>query len=177
MEAPKKIVVIGPESTGKSTISQQLADHYATCWCPEFARAYLLKNGKSYDYQDLLHIAKGQVELEENYQTKAKNGLYIIDTNLYVVKVWCEVAFGQCHKWILDEIARRPYDLYLLCKTDLPWTADELREYPDPVFREQLYKMYRDLLINDGTEWAEISGKENERLQTAIRAIDHFLAG
>ncbi len=168
----KKIVIIGPESTGKSTLCEQLAAHYKTIWCPEFAREYLLQNGMDYTYDDLLKIAMGQLELEDALLSEAKNDLYFIDTNMYVMKVWCEVAFEACHTWILKQIAERQYDLYFLCNIDLPWVPDELREYPDLVFRKKLYKMYKDLLVNSGSEWVEISGSHAERLGAAISAID-----
>ncbi len=70
-----KIIVIGPESTGKSTLCQQLADHYKTCWCPEFAREYLAANGMDYSFADLLNIARGQATLEYTLLSKAKNDL------------------------------------------------------------------------------------------------------
>ncbi len=168
----KKIVIIGPESTGKSTLTQQLAAHYNTAWCPEFAREYLLENGIDYSFEDLLNIARGQLQLEDNILTTAKNKLYFIDTDMYVMKVWCEVAFNNCHTWILKQIAARNYDLILLCNTDLPWVKDELREYPDLHSRERLYKMYKDLLINQKTKWAEISGSYVERLQLAITIVN-----
>ena len=170
----RKIVIIGPESTGKSTLSTQLAAHYHTVWCPEYARDYLLKHGKEYTYDDLLTIAKGQLSLEEELSKKA-NQYYFIDTNMYVMKVWCEVVYNNCHRWILNQIATRQYDLYLLCDVDLPWVQDELREYPDLHRRRQLFKMYKDLLIHDGTPWITISGSEGQRLQIAIQQIDaHF---
>ena len=168
----KKIVVLGPESTGKSTLCAQLAEHYNTNWCPEFAREYLMENGKEYTYADLLNIAHGQLDLEDTLLTQARNNLYFIDTDMYVMKVWCEVAFEQCHTWILRQIARRKYDLLLLCQTDLPWIQDELREYPDQAMRNRLFKMYKDILINSGMPWAEISGVDTERLQMAIGIID-----
>jgi NadR type nicotinamide-nucleotide adenylyltransferase len=168
----KTIVVIGPESTGKSTLCEQLAEHYSTSWCPEFAREYLLENGMDYSYDDLLNIAHGQLRLESALGKKAKNDLYFIDTDMYVMKVWCEVVFENCHSWILKQIASRQYDLYLLCNTDLPWVKDDLREYPDIAVRESLFKMYKDLLINSGTRWAEIAGTDTERLQTAVSVID-----
>lgn len=171
----KKIVIIGPESTGKSTLCHQLAQHYQTVWCPEFAREYLLREGLKYTYDDLLKIAKGQLALEEKILKEANNGLYFIDTNQYVMKVWCEMAFGKCHDWILKQAAFMKYDYYLLCNTDLAWEEDELREYPDLEFREILFKMYKDLLINNGTPWAIISGQQNERLQMAVGYIDEFL--
>lgn len=174
LSKPKTIVVIGPESTGKSTLCEQLAEHYGTVWCPEFAREYLLQNGKEYTFEDLLNIAHGQLELEDVMRQGAKD-YYFIDTDMYVMKVWCEVAFQQCHTWILKQIARRQYDLYLLCNVDLPWQQDELREYPDHPFRAKLHKMYKDILVNSGSPWAEISGADTERLQMAVSIVDTVL--
>ena len=168
----KKIVIIGPESTGKSVLSEQLAEHYQTTWCPEFARGYLMQLEKPYSYQDLLTIAKGQLHLEDYMLTKATNGYYFIDSDMYVMKVWCEVAFEQCHTWILKQIAQRKYDMHLLCDVDLPWIKDELREYPDLDFRKKLFKMYKDILVNSGSRWSVISGIDSVRLQTAIDTLD-----
>ena len=107
----KKVVIIGPESTGKSTLCSQLADYYNTSWVPEYAREYLLQHGTNYSYDDLLTIAKGQLALEESYIEKAIDSkLLFIDTDQYVMKVWCEFVFGKCHSWILDQITKRKYD-------------------------------------------------------------------
>lgn len=173
-----KIVVTGPESTGKSTLCKQLAQYYNTSWCPEFAREYLLKHGTNYTYDDLLTIAKGQVALEDELvQSAIGNGqrTIFIDTDLYVIKVWSEFVFGKCHPWILEQIVQRKYDLYLLCKTDLPWVKDELREYPDPAVREKLFLIYKDIMINQSTPWVEISGDYKERLRKSIRATDQLI--
>jgi len=168
----KQIVIIGPESTGKSTLAAQLADYYKTVWCPEFAREYLREKGTDYTYDDLLNIATGQITLEDSMLQQATNGHYIIDTDMYVMKVWCEVAFNNCHNWILKQIASRRYSLHLLCDVDLPWVPDGLREYPDLQTRQRLFKMYKDILVNDGTRWAIISGTREQRLQTAISIIN-----
>ncbi|MGI8581695.1 MAG: AAA family ATPase [Chitinophagaceae bacterium] len=182
----KKIVVVGPESTGKSTLCLQLAEHYQTLWCPEYAREYLEKHGRDYNYDDLLTIAKGQVDLEEamsyellalsktrqNSKLKANSSKLFIDTDMYVMKVWCEFAFGKCHSWILNQIATRKYDLYLLCNVDLPWIEDNLREYPNKETRNKLYFFYKDIMVNQSVPWIDISGNYEERLQTAINAVD-----
>lgn len=182
----KKIVIIGPESTGKSTLCAQLAAHYETSWCPEFAREFLHTNGTNYDYEDLLRIAKGQLALEDEYTARLEQqseplleaGGHIpllIDTDMYVMKVWCEFVFNKCHRFILEQISQRNYDLYLLCNTDLPWEKDELREYPDPHTRHKLFQIYQDTLINQAVPWATISGLGDARLESAIRTVDSIL--
>jgi len=194
----KKIVIIGPESTGKSTLCEQLAAHYNTLWCPEYAREYLLKNGTDYSFDDLLTIAKGQLALEEEYASRvrgqesgvevpgsalltsdsplcAPHSLLFIDTDMYVMKVWCEFVFGNCHRFILDQIVERRYDLYLLCNVDLPWVKDELREYPDLENRLKLYHIYKDIMINQSTPWVDISGNYEQRLEKAKLAVDKLV--
>lgn len=176
----KKVVVIGPESTGKSTLCEQLAAHYTTAWVPEYAREYLLKYGARYQYDDLLTIAKGQVASEEKHlssikTTKKAPPLLFIDTDQYVMKVWCEYVFGQCHSWILDQIVQREYDLYLLCDTDLPWVKDELREYPDLESRRELYHIYKDIMLNQSVPWINISGDYEQRFQKAVKAVNEML--
>ena len=192
-----KVAVIGPESTGKSTLCELLAQHYNTLWCPEFAREFLLTHGTDYTYDDLLYIAKGQLAMEDEYTQSLvgssefgvnssvqgsepgtlNSKLLFIDTEMYVMKVWCEFVFGKCHRWVLDQIIERKYDLYLLCNTDLPWVKDELREYPDLKTRDQLYHIYKDIMINQSTPWVDISGDHDERLRKAIKAVDQLMAG
>lgn len=188
MSVVRRIVVTGPESTGKSTLCQQLAKHYNTVWCPEFAREYLNVHGTRYNFNDLLAIAKGQVALEAstiNAFTRAKGvGTvpfsqpaipYFIDTDLYVMKVWCEYVFNKCHNYILEQLAERKYDLYLLCDIDLAWAEDPQREYPDEKPRQELYNMYKDILVNQNIPWVNIQGNYEERLAKAIAAVDALL--
>ncbi len=173
----KKIVIIGPESTGKSTLCEQLATHYKTIWVKEYAREYLLKNGTDYTFENLLTIAKGQLLQEDTGLTKLSTinhqpSTVFFDTDMYVMKVWCEFVFGKCHHWILNRIVERKYDLYLLCNIDLPWVKDELREYPDLVTREKLYHHYKDIMVNQNVPWVDISGGYEERLEKAIAAVE-----
>jgi nicotinamide riboside kinase len=198
MKEIKKIVVVGPESTGKSTLCEKLAAHYNTIWVREYAREYLLANGTDYTFENLLDVAKGQLAGEEKGIEEA-NRLFVsaktemanttathspltihhsplfIDTDMYVMKVWCEFVFDKIHPWILNQVVERKYDLYLLCNVDAPWVRDELREYPDLVIREKLYHHYRDIMINQQEPWVDISGNYDERLQKAIAAIDKLL--
>lgn len=196
----RKIVIVGPESTGKSTLCEELAQEFHTEWCPEFARFFLLENGTQYTFDQLLEIARGQLALEEEYTRKieqkwswsAQENCWInshdlitsiqpptlfIDTDMYVMKVWCEYVFGRCHPFILEQIAKRKYDGYLLCSPDLPWVKDELREYPDDKNRIELFHLYKDLLLNQTTPWAIISGNDEQRLLSAIHAVNNMLPG
>ncbi|HMG66072.1 MAG TPA: AAA family ATPase [Chitinophagaceae bacterium] len=193
----KKIVVLGPESTGKSTLCEQLASHYNTMWCPEYAREYLLNYGNKYTYEDLLVIAKGQIQSEENYARIAEDRLkqefherdteagtepetrnpklLFIDTDMHVMKVWSEFVYGKCHQFILDQLANRKYDLFLLCNIDLPWVQDELREYPDLKTRQILYGIYKELMMGQSVPWTEISGDYGNRLTKAIETIEALI--
>jgi nicotinamide riboside kinase len=191
----KKIVVIGPESTGKSSLCEALAQHFNTVWSPEFAREYLLTHGTDYDFDDLLTIAKGQLALEDEYALSVSTSfvqsaaeepgsgperstrrapLLFIDTDMYVIKVWEEFVFGKSHSWVIDRIVERKYDLYLLCNVDLPWVKDKLREYPDLATREKLYHIYKDIMINQSVPWVDISGDYDARLAKAIAAVEQL---
>jgi NadR type nicotinamide-nucleotide adenylyltransferase len=188
----KKIVAIGPESTGKSTLCEMLARHYRTAWVPEYAREYLLKHGMDYRFEDLTAIARGQLAAEDGYALSLLNNadfapnlsddldkkLLFIDTDMYVMKVWGEYVFERCPPFVLDQIVQREYDLYLLCNVDLPWVKDALREYPDLETREKLYYIYKDIMVNQSAPWVEISGGSRERLTTAIAAVErHIVKG
>ena len=170
MKSVKKIVVLGPESTGKSTLCAELAKHYNTSWCPEYARQFLNENGTKYSYEDLLTIAKGQLAGEDAHVENASD-LLIIDTDMYVMKVWCEYVFNNCHPFILEQINSRKYDAYLLCDIDLPWTADEMREYPNEEPRRELFTIYKELLINQNTPWGIVRGTGGARTQNAVALI------
>ncbi len=181
----KKIVVIGPESTGKTVLCEKLAAHFNTRWVPEYARGFLLTNGPAYTFEQLTEIACGQVAAEENTclellkepfsPISGKPRPVFIDTDLYVMKVWSEFVFNKCDNLILRGIASRNFDLYLLCDTDLPWVKDALREYPDLENRRKLYHYYKDAMVNQSAPWVEINGNEEERFGKALEAVNALL--
>lgn len=166
----KKIVVTGPESTGKSTLSAALAEELNTVWVPEYARGYLEKLGRDYNKQDLSTIAKGQLAAEDKLEHEA-NKFLICDTDLQVIKVWSNAKYGTCDKEILEGIATRPYDLYLLTYIDTTWEDDPLREHPAPEERLYFYNLYRDIVQNSGIPWVDIRGSHEERLKLSLDAI------
>ena len=175
----KKIVITGPESTGKTTLANALAEHYNSIVIPEYAREFLDSNSLSYTYDDLLTIAKEQVRVEDALISRLETipGVHIpvfLDTDLIVLKIWCEKRFNNCHTWILNQLASRSSDLYLLCDTDLPWEFDPQREAEDSPERELLMRHYKEALISQRSPWALVSGTDG-RITNAIRIIDQFI--
>ncbi len=167
-----KIAITGPESTGKSTLSQQLADHYQGLWVPEFARTYIAALERPYTLQDLEAIARGQVDLE--ITTMAQNPhLLIADTDLLVIKIWSEHAFGQSPGWVQQKLKQQDYNLYLLMGVDLPWEPDPQREHPH--LRQYFYDWYKRELEALQVPFMEISGQQEDRLAQAIKHVDALL--
>lgn len=169
----KKVAVTGPESTGKSMLSEQLASHYQTCRAPEFAREYLDRHGPAYEEKDILLIARGQLHNEREAEKKAAGYLFC-DTELIVTKIWSEVRYKRCDPWILRKINEHTYDLFLLCDIDLPWESDPLREHPG--MREELFELYRRELISRKLPFFIVRGFGNDRLTNAIRLIEKYFS-
>lgn len=171
MQTPKRILILGPESTGKSTLAEDLANYFGEPWVPEFAREYLEKIDRPYQFEDLVEIGKGQVLLEDELAGKAKKFLFC-DTDLRVIHIWSEHRFGKTDNWVLEEIQRRTYDLILLTDTDLPWEPDPLREYPELEMRQYFFEKYLSLAEQSGIHFLTISGDREKRLKTAVEAVD-----
>ncbi|RZK33979.1 MAG: ATPase [Hymenobacter sp.] len=171
----RRISVTGPESAGKSTLAAELAAHYGTVFVPEYARAYLEANGPRYTLLDLAAIAQGQLAAEDAAAHQAA-GLLLCDTDLLVIKIWAENAFGTCPAWVLADLEKPRYALTLLLAPDLPWAPDPLREHPDPAQRWHFYNLYRAELVSRGWPFAEISGPPAERRAQAVATIEARLS-
>ena len=171
-EKVKKVAVIGPECTGKSVLSASIAARFETVWVPEFAREYLEALRRPYEESDLLTIAHGQLNLEDELEPKAHN-LLVCDTNLYVIKVWSEFRYGRVDEEILSLIRKRHYDLYLLTNVDIPWVHDPQREHPHK--RKELYDLYLQEMKNQPVPFVEIKGEGEERTRLAVEAVSKIL--
>lgn len=172
-----KVVLYGPESTGKTTLAKQLAEHYNTHWVPEFMREYLQKKWdnekKLVEKEDLIPIAKGQLKWEKEASQQVEN-LLICDTNLLELKVYSEYYYdGFCPPEIKNEATKDNYSIYLLTYIDTPWEADDLRDRPEN--REEMFRIFEAELKKQGFPYKILKGNENERFNKAVEIIDALL--
>ena len=172
-----KVVLFGPESTGKTTLSMQLARHYNSVWVPEYAREYLQdkwnNERKTCEPEDLLPIAIGQMDLENKLSQKT-DSILICDTDLLETKVYSQACYlGYCDPILEKYALKNTYDLYFLTYIDTPWEADDLRDKPDQ--REAMFKVFERALIDNNRPYVLLKGNKKERLETAVKYIDKLL--
>ena len=166
----KKIVIIGPESTGKTTLTKALAKHFECDYVEEYARKFIEKLDRPYQQKDILTIAKKQIELED--KIKSKKPYLFLDTNLIVCKIWSQYKYSNCHSWILEQIKNREYDHYLLCDIDIDWEEDSQREHPNN--RKELFEIYKKELSEFEKSFSIVSGLEKNRLHNAISKLSYL---
>lgn len=169
--SPVRIAVTGPESSGKSVLTQALAAHFHTSYAPEFAREYLSSSGGAYDVHDLDRICRGQIRNEERAIQSAAR-LCFFDTDMLVIKIWSQFRFGTVSERIRRAVEERTYHFRLLCKPDLPWTPDPFRESPDPAERMELFAMYRRELDEAKADYFIVEGQGENRLNTTLKFLE-----
>jgi len=161
-----KIIITGPESSGKTTLCKALSKHFNISFAKEFARHYINSLERGYTQNDLVSIAKGQLECEFNYD--------LLDTDLITIKIWSEYKYGSCDKWILTQIEKQKSEkrFYLLCKPDIPWQTDNQRENPND--REALFEIYKQELENLGHTYFVVEG--GDRTENSISKISPLIS-
>jgi NadR type nicotinamide-nucleotide adenylyltransferase len=172
-----KVVLFGPESTGKTTLAKMLAEHYKTVWVPEFARDYLQEKFDRTqiicEYSDLLPIAQGQMQLENELAVTA-NRVLVCDTDLLETMVYSQQYYDGKVDPLLEKYAQlNTYDLYLLTDIDVPWELDDLRDRPHK--REEMFRAFEKALIDFDRHYILLSGSKEQRMEKAIIHIDKLL--
>lgn len=164
----KKVAIVGPESSGKTSLAKALAERLEAAWVPEFAREYLENLDRDYAENDLVAIAEGQLELERLYSRKSDKFL-ICDTNILVILIWSQDKFG-CISPVLYKLWNPDfYHIHLLVKPDIPWEPDPLRE--DAHRRNEIFTMYASFLEDAGIRYEVVDGLGEKRLENALKSI------
>lgn len=201
----RKIAIVGPESSGKTTLCEALAAYYDAPMTTEIARGYLAEQDGKYDEQDLRIIAGVQhdveiVEMERGWQAHQENfphiaagydpfasgdevqplvypemPLFLCDTDMITIRIWSQDKFGHVHPEIVDLVRRTEYDYWMLCRPDIPWEPDPLRENPHD--RDRLFDVYEQTLRELGRPFIVIEGNHKERMRKATAFIDVFIDG
>lgn len=164
-----RIGVTGPESSGKTTLSQSLADHYNIPFIPEAARAYLEKTNGKYEQFDLDEIAKTQL----NKLLASKQHITICDSDFSVMEIWSNYKYGTVSELISELVNKDLFDLHILCTPDIPWEADQLRENPDT--RDQLFELYKASLEVHNKNFIIVSGAHKDRLKKCLKTLGLLL--
>ena len=167
-----KIAIIGPESTGKSELAKALAEHFQAPWVEEYAREYVEKLNREYNFPDISNIATKQIEQELFYENGCAGNVACVffDTDLIITKVWFEYCYKQVPAFVTERLEEGFFDFYLLCTPDLPWEADAVREHGHD--RDFFFDWYKREIEHLKKPYALVSGKGGERLQNAIEAIE-----
>ncbi len=173
-----KIGIIGPESTAKSTLSQQLAKHFGGVYIPEYARTYIENLSHPYTYQDVENIAQHQIQQLNtskllNIQNSKPSNLFFYDTELIITKVWFLHKYNRCPDFLLEALKQNPIDFYLICAPDLPFIPDPLRENPD--LRDYLFDWYIREIQTQNKPYAIVSGFNEARIKSASNAVNAYL--
>ncbi|HWB63994.1 MAG TPA: ATP-binding protein [Chitinophagales bacterium] len=168
----KRITITGTESTGKSTLVAQLAGHYKTVYVPDYSRSYIEKLGHKYHHTDVLNIAHGIIEQENQVQHLAHR-IFFSDNDLINIKIWLQYYKWHVPDWLEHEIVKRKSPLYLLCDIDIDWQADEQRKNADD--RAELLHRFVETLTAINANYVWVRGKGDIRLNAAIQAVDDFI--
>jgi len=165
-----RVVITGPESTGKTELAQALAQRFETSWIPEYARTYVENLGRPYDYDDVIRIAQYQIIQEQEFAQGNEKKIVFFDTWLIITKVWLDLVYGKCPEWIKEHIGSTKIDLFLVCNTDLPWIFDPVRENGGDK-REQLFQIYIDEISSFGFNYEIVEGFGQQRTENALIAL------
>ncbi len=179
----QRVRIVGPESTGKSTLTKQLAAHFQTAYADEYARRLLdeyvahgVRVPGEVRFEDLSMIARGQRATEEAMAERAERVLFC-DTDLWTTVYWSKFYHGRCSGWIAEAAAKQSYALTLLLSPDVPWVADAQRPMPELQQRQAMFAWWKAHLEARHEPFVVLSGSWDERWQSAVTAVEAMKEG
>ena len=164
-----KIIITGPESTGKSTLARLLKDEFSGILILEYAREYIEKLNRPYAYFDLVNIANQQIAQFREFDNY-KQKILFFDTGPEITKIWFDEVYGSCPEFLKDFIKKLNIDLFLLCKPDIKWVKDKTREN-NGIKRQDLFKQYKNIFDENKFKYKIISEFGQKRLKNAVKAV------
>ena len=161
----RKFVLTGPECSGKTALSKSLAEHFEGKYLVEPARTIL--NGiETYTPKDLLAIFQAYTNREDG---DFSDSILFLDTDLQNLFLWWQEKYGPAPRKLVHAYKAQSERFYLLCKPDLPWIYDPLRE--NPIDRDRLFELYYRDLTQRGLPFAVAEGDGVERLELSIEHV------
>jgi nicotinamide riboside kinase len=168
-----KIIITGPESTGKSTLAKSLSNYLKEPFVPEFSRYFIPTLKESYTAANLVDIARGQLFWHQLYKSNT-NKVLLCDTGVEAIDIWFQYRFGDIDAQIRELFTADEDCFYLLCKPDIPWVDDPLRETPHQ--RPQIFDSFVSLLNQFGKNYYIIEGQhEEDRFHCALDHLKKIL--
>jgi nicotinamide riboside kinase len=164
-----KIVISGPESSGKTTLFNELCGSYSLVGVSEYARDYIANLERNYTYNDILLIAQAQLN-NEQVSLKSNQPFVLTDSDLLTLEIWCEFKYNKCHSFIENNLRENLPNLYLLCYPEIPWEFDLQRENPND--RMELFEIYENKIKSLGVDYNILRGDRMTRLKTSKRIIN-----
>lgn len=169
----KSIILIGSENTGKTELCKAMADHFKIPFNPEYARQYCIENPGDLIFDDVMPIAKGQIESELEFRKNHQGDFLLFDTCLFSTICFSEIYYRKVPDAIWDYFDEHQYDHFLLCHPDIPWKEDGIRKKPFP--RSQMHEFFEKKLKEYEFEYQEIKGRGDLRLKMALNCINNVL--
>tara|TARA_B100000674_G_C37641048_1_gene823402 strand:- start:242 stop:775 length:534 start_codon:yes stop_codon:yes gene_type:complete len=168
----KKVVITGPESSGKTTLFNAIEEKFGIAGVPEFARVYIDQLDRPYVQGDLIEIANGQLQLEQKFSNENKD-LLLCDTDLLTIKVWSEYKYGICDPIILNQLMHHLPDYYVLASPDIPWEPDPQRENSKE--RDELFQIYQKEILTLKIPSIIVAGSQEQRMDKFLKFMNDLL--
>lgn len=173
-----KILIVGGESTGKSTLVRELASLIKMPFTVEFGRVqYDVRKG-NLKYQDMLYIAKMQTKMEHDValfghinssSTAIEKTVLICDTGPLTTYFYANELFNGHVDPELVKMAHNEYDAVIICENDFGFVQDGTRK--DISFQEKGQQFYKNWFIGKDIPLLEVSGSVETRVNQSIKFL------